>query len=211
CLICAALCRQFHISDLGCFVDGANGVRDVGDMKHIGLTRIGSSEVSPIFEGGTAFVGSYSTMNSRAVRQRLRSGRLPGAAPAWECIHVCSGNSRQNCERRLPRNECSELSYTGSSEDACMNRNVFVPGNRTFVELNIPDAPRLQNTAECRAARVPVPMPLRLPGGDLQPAAAACATCWSSLRSRPALSSGQQRRLLCPPLSANAAGAAEQS
>uniref|UniRef100_A0A1I8H1W0 WSC domain-containing protein n=1 Tax=Macrostomum lignano TaxID=282301 RepID=A0A1I8H1W0_9PLAT len=63
-----------------------------------------------------------------------------GAAPAWECIHVCSGNSRQNCGGDY-RNRVLRLSYTGSSEDACMNRNVFVPGNRTFVELNIPDAP----------------------------------------------------------------------
>uniref|UniRef100_A0A1I8G6C3 WSC domain-containing protein n=1 Tax=Macrostomum lignano TaxID=282301 RepID=A0A1I8G6C3_9PLAT len=107
-----------------------------------------------------------------------------GAAPYWECGHVCSGNSGQNCGGEF-RNRVLRLSYTGSSEDACMNRNVFVPGNRTFVELSFPDAPAFR-TLQCAG------LPECLyrcrsgcQGGDLSASCSACATCWSSLRSRP--------------------------
>uniref|UniRef100_A0A1I8J1T6 WSC domain-containing protein n=1 Tax=Macrostomum lignano TaxID=282301 RepID=A0A1I8J1T6_9PLAT len=70
-----------------------------------------------------------------------------GAASDSECNLACSGNSGQNCGGDY-RNRVLRLSYTGSSEDACMNRNVFVPGNRTFVELSVPDAPAFR-TLQC--------------------------------------------------------------
>uniref|UniRef100_A0A1I8GM60 WSC domain-containing protein n=1 Tax=Macrostomum lignano TaxID=282301 RepID=A0A1I8GM60_9PLAT len=162
CLIFAALCRQFQISDLGCFVDySKNGIRDLDGMKNIGLTRIGSSGVSQVDYAINSGQMTHELCSSACALGGFRFAALQairwcycgnsygslGAAPYWECGHVCSGNSSQNCGGEF-RNRVLRLSYTGSSEDACMNRNVFVPGNRTFVELSFPDAPAFR-TLQC--------------------------------------------------------------
>uniref|UniRef100_A0A1I8J9R4 SET domain-containing protein n=1 Tax=Macrostomum lignano TaxID=282301 RepID=A0A1I8J9R4_9PLAT len=116
CLICDSLCRQFQISDLGCFVEYSNHMRDVGDMKHIGLTRIGSSEVSPKYESGTAFVGS-SQMTHELCSSVCALGGFEFAA--LQAIYWCfCGNS---------------YGSLGAAPDS--------DGNRTFVEPNIPDVP----------------------------------------------------------------------
>uniref|UniRef100_A0A1I8G8H0 WSC domain-containing protein n=1 Tax=Macrostomum lignano TaxID=282301 RepID=A0A1I8G8H0_9PLAT len=119
-------------------------------MKNVGITRIGSSEVSPVYESGTAFVGSsqmthelcssvcalggfqFAALQSAFWCHCGNSYGSLGAAPYWECGHVCGGKLGPELRRRISKPD----------------RNVFVPGNRTFVELSFPDAPAFR-TLQC--------------------------------------------------------------